>query len=558
VEADGEGARMSSRPGSRFLWRLALPQPDAAAALAQACGISRPVAEVLAARGWRDPAAVRRFLAPALQELEDPRRLSELPEAVARVQHAVAAREPVLVFGDSDVDGITASAIVYDLLRSLGARVVVRISHRLEDGYGFPPRLIPAIVRAGIRLVILVDCGTNQPEEVRALARAGIDTVVLDHHVLAEHPARPLAMVNPRRDGIAQPCASAGLAFKFSQALCPDDEARAERLLALAALGTLADYAELIGDNRVLVARGLGRIVNSPRPGLRQLCADVGLSKPSPEHVLRKLVPRLNAAGRVSDPRPVWRLLVDSTDAGARRHADTLAGCHDLSRSYYRRMLEEAFAHADRLHFKDQHVMVIGRDGWHRGVMGPIAAQLVDRYDRPAFSIALDGSVGIGSGRSVEGFDLFEALRACDGLLLRYGGHPQACGLSIGTDQLSAFRDRINQHAQGAMSRRARAQTLAIDAEWRPEDLSAEVVGHLEGMRPFGPGNPPPLILVRGVALEADGSGQALVANGRRIKVRERLDLRAGVRYDVVGTPSLTEDRIVLAVRDARETEGAG
>jgi single-stranded-DNA-specific exonuclease len=541
---------------SRFLWRVTPPDPDGAAALAEACGVTPQVAQVLINRGVQEPEAARRFLLPSLGQLDDPRQLTDMPAAIARIQHAVAAREPVLVFGDSDVDGITATAIVYDALQSLGAKVLARVSHRLNDGYGFPQRLIPAMHRAGIRVLVLVDCGTNQPDEIQQLARLGIDTVVLDHHVLSERPAHPLALVNPRREPIAEPCCSAGLAFKFAQALCPDDEARLARLLDLAALGTLADYVTLIGENRVLVAEGLRRIVDSARPGLRRLCADVALTKASPEHVLRKLVPRLNAAGRVSDPRPVWRLLVEAADAPAARLADRLAECHALSKSFHRRILEEAYAHADRMHFKDQHVMVIGRPGWHRGLMGPIAAQLVDRYNRPAISIALDGPTGVGSGRSVDGFDLFAALRACEPLLTRYGGHPQACGLSIDTDQVDALRERINDYARQAPSGRRGAQALTIDAEWTLEQMQ-RAGADLDALRPFGPGNPAPLVLVREVALEPDGGGQAMVDGEARIRLRVRVsESRADCRYDVVGTPSVSDGRVSFAVRDARESDG--
>ncbi len=539
------------------LWRVQPSDLDAAATLGGQCGLSPRIAQLLLNRGLRQPDEVRRFLAPSLAQLQDPRRLSDMSAAVARLQHAVAVKEPILVFGDSDVDGITAAAILYEALTSLGGKVVVRISHRLDDGYGFPRSMIRRILRSRVRVVVLVDCGTNQPDEIHELARAGVDTIVLDHHVLAKRAARPLALVNPRRDqDDGQACCSAGLAFKLAQALCPDDDERLAGWLDLATLGTLADYATLVGDNRAIVAEGLNRILSTRRPGLQRLCQAMEVTKATPDQILKRLVPRLNAAGRVGNPRPVWRLLVEQSPEAAARYADHLADCHATSKGYHRQILSEAYEQASRLHFKDQYVMVLGQRGWHRGLMGPIAAQLVDRYARPAISIAVDGSVGTGSGRSVSGFDLFAALRACEGLLLRYGGHPQACGLSIEAGQLERFREQINQHAKTSFGRQRLVQTLEIDAEWTMRDLTVEVVSVLERFKPFGPGNRQPLLLWRGVGVEADGAKKCLTDGECSVGLRERaLDLETSCQYDLVGTPTVQDGQVIVSVRDARPAQ---
>ena len=541
---------------SRYTWTLRPVDDGLAASLAVEAGVSLLVARVLLGRGIREPAAVRAFLSPGLETLDDPLQLPDMPAAVERITRAIARREPVLVFGDSDVDGVTSTAIVYEALARRGAKVFARVSNRLADGYGFPSSLIGGMRRAGIRLLILLDCGTNQPDEIAQLAACGIDTVVIDHHVLAPRAAKPVALVNPRRTGAEHVPCSAGLAFKLLQALCGGERDELEQALDLAALGTLADYASLQGDNRVFVAEGLPRILTTSRPGLRQLCESVGLTKATPDHVLRRLTPRLNAAGRLGEARLVSKLLIEPSATVSRHLADRLGAHHDTTKALHRRILMEAQELAGRLHFRDNYVMVVGRRGWHSGVMGPIAAQLADRFSRPAIAIAWDEHVGVGSGRSIAGFDLFDALSACGPMLMRYGGHPQACGLTIKLDAVETFRELINRHAHSRLVPSAARELLSVDAEMPLTELTSAVVEELDRCKPFGQGNPPPVVVVRGVTIGAGPSTGKWASDGRaQLKLRERTyDGPIDVRCDLAATPTLTDDGVVLSVRDWKET----
>lgn len=540
---------------ARSAWDVRPADPRRVEILTARCGCDPLIGQLLLNRGLSDPAEVEVFLAPTLDRLEDPFRLSEMDRAVLRIRHAITAQEPMVIFGDSDVDGLTASAILAETLTSLGARVSVRVSNRIADGYGFPATLIPQLVRAGIRLVIVVDCGTNQPDEIRQLTEQDIATIVLDHHVPLERVAEPLVLVNPHRhSGTGRELCSAGLAFNLIRALCPGEAGRIDRALDLAALGTLADCAPLVGENRILVACGLERIWKTSRPGLQRLCEAVQVTAPTSEQILRRLVPRLNAVGRLGDASVVCELLMASSATVIDRLAARLGEAHATTKSLHRRILAEAQAQVDRIHFKDQAVMVIGRQGWHPGLMGPIAAQFVEQYARPTIAIALDERVGIGSGRSPAGVNLLEALQACHGMLLRYGGHPQACGLMIQSQHVEQFREQINRHIRDSLRGERLEHTLRIDAEATLGDLTCGVASMLERFKPFGPGNPRPLWLVRNVAMDLDAPRGCWLTDGQtRVRLRGR---RGGLvpteRYDVVVSLALTEEDLTLSLCDAR------
>lgn len=560
-------------------WDVLPSDPRRAAALARRCGVPPLIGQLLLNRGVRDAGEARRFFSPQLSALADPFALPDMARAVARIRQAVSRGESILVFGDSDADGITAAVIVSEALKQAGGRVLVRLSNRLTEGYGFPATLITRLKRLGVTLLILVDCGTNQRQEIRELARGGIATIVLDHHVpSASSAAEPAALVNPHCadasgrpqtasfgtpvahpadgwvPGLGRELCSAGLALKLAQALWPDDPERIEPYLELAALGTLADYSPLVGDNRILVSEGTARLARTSRRGLAHLCAHVRLTKATPEQILQRLVPRLNAAGRMGDAKPVWRLLVERTSSGVERFAGMLGEAHDRSKALSRRILAEAHELANRISFKEQIVMVVGRQGWHPGLMGPVAAQLAGRFGRPAIAIAFGGGVGVGSGRSPSAFNLLEALQACEGMLLRYGGHPQACGLTIQAAHLDGFRESINHHARASLAHRTLVPRLRVDVETSLGEVTPQTAAALPQFRPFGPGNPAPLLLVRRLEAESGRNGAVWLSDGRvRVRAKGRAGgLVSGRCYDVVGLPGATEDGVAWSLRDAR------
>ena len=540
---------------ARSAWTLHPADPARASALADRVGVDPLVGQLLLNRGLREPAEAARFLDSSVSNLQDPLALPDMPRAIERLRRAADARETVVVFGDSDVDGVTASAIVSETLRAVGARVSVALADRLSDGYGFPARLITRLGRLGASLVVLVDCGTNQREETRELARQGIETIVIDHHVPMESLATPLALVNPHcGDGAGRGLCSAGLAVKLVQALYPDDADRLNRVMDLAALGTLADYAPLVGDNRIMVSEGLPRILETARPGLRRLCEAVGVTQPTPEQLLLRLVPRLNAAGRLGNARPVLKLLVEDREPEAERLARTLGEAHHITKTLSRQILVEAMEQANRISCKQELVMVVGRRGWHPGLMGPVASQLMERYGRPAIAIALGDRTGTGSGRAPALFNLVEALGACTRSVLAYGGHAQACGLTIPSTGLERLREDVNRHAEGSGSRRHLGHTRVIDLEARLAHVTLPVAQEIDRFKPFGSGNPKPTVLISQVQLESDKEGRGwLTDHAARLRLRGRLaGLRSQERYDVVVSSVMLEREVALSLCDAR------
>ena len=382
------------------VWRVQPADPQRANTLSQAVGVHPITAQLLLNRGLHEVSQAKRFLNPRLGLFEDPLALPDLARGVSRIKQAIAQREPILIFGDSDVDGLTASVILYEVLRELGAVVRAKQSNRMRDGYGLPESTLQQICRSSIRLVILVDCGTNQSEVVRQLLSDGIDTIIIDHHVPVEDRAKPYALINPYGHDVSafHELCSAGLAFKVAQALFDDhSDERVASYLDLAALGTLADCSPLIGESRIIVREGLPRIVRSHRAGLQRLCEDTQTASPEPEQIIRRLVPRLNASGRLGDPAVVWRLL---RRGGHERLEDWLnqtESAHATTKQLHRQIAVEAQEQVNRLHFRDQFIMVVSRRGWHHGLMGSLASQLVQRYGRPAIALAIDGQYGVGS-----------------------------------------------------------------------------------------------------------------------------------------------------------------
>ncbi len=541
-------------------WHIHPADPPRAAALAEQAGVHPVTAQLLLNRGVASAEEAKRFFAPSLASLQDPSALPDLDAAVARLKRAIAAREPILLFGDSDVDGLTASVILYEVLQSLGASVQAVQSNRITEGYGFPDTLLQRTRRSATRLVILVDCGTNQPDAVRQLAADGIETVIVDHHVPLAGWAQPAALINPHRDGCRhfRELCSAGLALKIAQALLGRTDERLAGYLDLAALGTLADCSSLRGENRVIVSLGASQIVRSRRRGLARLCDDTRTREPDPEQIIRRLVPRLNASGRLGDAGAVWRLLCHETPEGIEEWMVQAGAAHATTKQLHRQIIAQAQEQVNRLHFKDEYVMVVSRSGWHQGLMGPLAAQLSQRYGRPAIAIAMDGHQGTGSGRSVPLFNLLEALKACQGLLVRFGGHAQACGLTVDRTQLEPFRALVNQQARAALGPQGLLRSRWADLELPLGDIQPDWVEETERFAPFGQGNPRPTVAIRDVRIEATSARMAVLNDGtRRVAAKGRFPAPAeGERYDVLASPTLVERRLWLLVSAVKGSAG--
>lgn len=351
---------------------------------------------------------------------------------------------------------------------------------------------------------------------------------------------------------------SAGLALKVAQALFgADAPQRLPPYLDLASLGTVADCSPLVGESRIIVAEGLPRLLQTARPGLRKLCEATGLSEASVDAVARKLAPRLNASGRLGDTSAVWKLLGRQGDAAAQACLASAHAAHQQTKEWHRRVLAQAQAQVSRLHFRDRYVLVVSGEGWPQGVMGPVASQLAERYGRPAVAIAVNERVGVGSARSVPSVDLLQALTTCQDMLVRFGGHAQACGLTIDVQHVEAFRALLNQRVQEAVGPQGLRRTLLLDLELALGAVAADWVEELQRLRPFGQGNPRPAVLMRRMRLEPKSPRVGWICEGaRRVLARgSYAGLRGDSRYDVVVSPSLDGDgTLTLSLRSVKDS----
>jgi len=489
------------------------PPPDAGAVgrLALALSVPPPFAALLLQRGHDSPEAARRFLRPRREDLHDPALLPDLPRAVERLADAVRRRETVFVHGDYDVDGQCATAILTRVLRRAGAPVVPFVPHRLRDGYDLSGAGVRAASDAGASVLVTLDCGTTALDAVRTARGAGMDVVVVDHHLPAEVWPDALAFVNPRRPDSCYPFADlcgAGLAWKLAVALAGQlrlPDGMAWRLLDLVALATVADLVPLAGENRVLVRLGLKLMGETPWPGLAALLREAGLAgKPlRTGHLGFALGPRLNAAGRVGEAMDGLRLLLTDDIAEAERFAAQLDRQNAERQALDQRTLDEALADLEGAFDPATDAgVVLARDGWHPGVVGIVASRVLERVARPVFLIALDGEVGKGSGRSVPACDLHAVLARCAPLLEKWGGHRMAAGLTIRRERLDAFRTAFNAACAAQVEPAVLVPTQRVDAVVPLDQLTGNLERLVRALEPTGVGNPNPVFGLEGVRVE--------------------------------------------------------
>jgi single-stranded-DNA-specific exonuclease len=496
-------------------WTVAPPQPALAAALARELGRSPLLIQCLLNRGLSEPGALREFLQPRLKHLADPFLLPDMAAAVQRLFLARERGERLVLFGDYDVDGVTSTALLVEVLRALGWRVDSYLPRRLEEGYGLSREGVEnCLSQFPATLLLAVDCGSTAVETIAWLRERGVDVIVLDHHQVSCPAPAALALVNPQRgDGFCQLC-SAGLAFKLAHALVKQGRAAglagAEQLdlrawLDLVALGTIADLVPLTGENRILVAAGLKRLNQGGlRPGLAALREVAGVNGPIGTYEAGyQFVPRLNAAGRLETAEQALQLLLARTMDEARPLARQLDACNRERQKIERSIFEEARG-AVKARFDPERdfVIVEGHLLWHVGVVGIVAARVLREFYRPTVIFGGDAAEWRGSGRSIEGFDLAAALRECDDLLLRHGGHAMAAGLSIHPDRLEALRTRLNDLARRTLRAELLQPALRLDAEVNLADLTVERLGELDLLAPAGQHNPPVQLCARGLQMQ--------------------------------------------------------
>jgi single-stranded-DNA-specific exonuclease len=520
VEMD-EGRRMTYR----WVWRTCAE--DVTARLSRELGLPRAIARLVSARGVTTVEAAERFLRPRLDDLHDPYRMTGMREAVERIRRAIEREDPIVIYGDYDVDGVTSVVLLTKTLTELGARVSFYVPERLREGYGMHAEAIEALAAGGARLLISVDCGIRAHEVVERAKALGMETIVTDHHLPDGEVPRAAAVLNPRRPDCAYPeknLAGVGVALKLAQALLQRSgrSARLAALLPLAAVGTIADVAPLVGENRAIVRLGLERLRDPEQVGLRALAEAAGLAADRPvtsEDVAFRLAPRLNAAGRLSTARPAIELLLTEDGETARRLAAHLTEQNARRQREEQAMLAEIEAMlAEDPMLRARKVLVLAREGWHRGVLGLVASKVVERFARPAVILSLEGEWAHGSGRSIPAFHLLRALEACADLFERYGGHAHAVGLVLRRDRLEEFRERLAAEADRVLAPRDLIPTLALDGELTLSDVTFEFWQHLRRLEPFGVGNPRPVFLFADVRAE----GEPRLVRERHLKLRLR------------------------------------
>ena len=509
-----------ARTYPRQRWVVAPAHPHESASLASAAHLPTVLAELLVARGIGSAQEALAFLYPDISHLHDPLAMKGMAVAVERLERAIAARETILLYGDYDVDGTTAVVLLKTAIEMLGGVVRFHVPHRIREGYGLQSSVLEAAYADGVRLVITVDTGMRAFAEAETARRLGLDLIITDHHLPAANDAVPdaLAVLNPNQPGCGYPEKSlcgAAIAFKLAQALLERRDAARTRektlpsFLKMAAIATIADAVPLRGENRAIAALGLRELRRPVGAGLRALFQAAALdpaAKPiTGFDVAFRLAPRINAAGRMDVASEIVELFC-TRDLG---RANELAAKLETLNRQRRDAEAEALAIidarlADDATFASDRLLVVDGEGWHRGVIGILASRVVERTAKPAIVISIEDGVAHGSGRSVDGFPLLEAIETCSDLFTRFGGHAFAVGFAMPSDRLPELRRRVNLHARERLAGTEPEQVLKIHAELPLDRITPVLAGWMRKLEPLGHGNPEPIFVARRVRVATE------------------------------------------------------
>ena len=505
-------------------WTVRRHDTDAAASLARVLGVSPILAALLINRGYADESSARAFLSPSYDQLHEPYLMRGMREAVARVKHALETNEPILIYGDYDVDGTTGTAILLRALKLLGARTGFHIPHRFTEGYGIQQPALERALADGYKLVISVDCGIRAHEPLYWARDHKLDVIITDHHLPDEDEGAPpaFAVLNPNQAGCPYPdknLAGVGVAFKLVHALFREygREPQVAAFMKVVAIGTVADVAKLTGENRTIVAIGLKDLARAANPGLKALIdvAGCGDGKGMTAYDLGfRLGPRINAAGRMDAARAVVELFDTRDSAEARRLAEHLDARNEERKTVQQQIIDLAMAELGDN--KDSKVAVIEGAGWHRGVIGIAASKIAERLHRPCVVFSIDGEVAHGSGRSIEAYHLLNGLTACADLFEKFGGHSHAAGITIRPERIAEFRRRLNEHAASCLTEEDLEHSVAIDLEVAPESVTFQFARELQALEPFGAGNPRPVFATKNLRCLSE----PLVLKDKHLKMR--------------------------------------
>jgi len=471
--------------------------------------ISAVISQLLINRGMRDIDKIKSFLNSTLSELYNPFLMKGMSEAVLRIKRALDKKEKILIHGDYDVDGITATALLFFTLKEFGARPVYYIPDRITEGYGLGSNGVSEAVRIKADLVITVDCGISSHDEVDSLNKQGIDVIVTDHHEPPKVLPDAHATINPHQKGCAYPdknLSGVSIAFKLCEALSSGLHSRNFwKHLDLVALGTVSDVAPILGENRILVKEGLKLLESrASNKGIKALMEVSGIKKDKigAFEIGFILGPRINAVGRLGSAETAVELFLTDDDNRAKELAVKLNQANQERQRIEKNTLKEAISKIEReINFKEHRVIVLHSEDWHTGVMGIVASRISDKFNRPAILISTKDGIGRGSGRSIESFHLFEALASCEEFLKEYGGHQYACGLTILEENLPRFIKSINELASGTMTKEDLIQSLNIDMDIELSSFDYDTVEDIARLEPFGEGNPEPIFCSRKLRL---------------------------------------------------------
>ena len=480
-------------------WEVRPLDKERAAAFAQTYGVPFFLAMLMNIRGLDDAAHLREFLGEG-EPLSDPFLLKDMDKAAARITRAVDNMEKIAVYGDYDADGVTSTAMLYSYLETRGADVIFYIPQREGEGYGMNIGAVEYLKEQGVSLIVTVDNGISSVQEVARANELGIDVVVTDHHRPQEILPDAVAVVDAYRPDDTSPYkhfSGVGIAFKLLMALedgAGDVEDLLEAYSDLAAIGTIGDIVPLTGENRTLIRAGLERLSQSDRPGVQALLENAGIAGKAltSTNVAFTLVPRINATGRMGAPERAVRLLISGYEEEAEVLSEEICADNEERRRVEAEIAEAAFAAIEAKGYMKDRVVVVDGENWHHGVIGIVASRVTERCGKPCMIISRGETEAKGSGRSIEGFSLFEAICACGDLLIKFGGHPMAAGITLKPENIEAFRKRINQYAAEHFPQMP-TQTVTLDCKLNPAALSVSMAQSLTQLEPFGNGNPQPV-----------------------------------------------------------------
>jgi len=522
-----------------FQWVYDHPDKEEnVSALKQELGIPENIARLLTLRGIDTFDKAKSFFRPDIRRLHDPFLMKDMEKASQRLASAVRSGEKILIYGDYDVDGTTATSVFYLFLQDFGVQVDYYIPHRFKEGYGINPEGIKYAIEWGADLIVSVDCGITAVEETEMAREHGIDLIICDHHNVGKEIPEAFAVLDPKRTDCSYPfegLSGAGVGFKLIQATIQKlglNERHAYKFLDLVAISIASDIVPIVDENRILMREGLEMINSRPRVGVRALLdlinLDIGMLSTS--NIVFSIGPRINAAGRMGDASKAVRLMIAETDAEARARAQELETINIERRDQDKQTMEEAIQKIEQeFNLEKMSSMVLHDPDWHLGVIGIVASRLVDTYYRPAIMLSTVDGLIKGSARSIKGFNIYEALKQCEDLLEQFGGHEYAAGLTIRRENLEEFRQRINQITAGDLTGEDFQPELVIDDELDLSDVDMRFWKLLRQFEPFGPGNMRPVFVSRDVRIEGIPT---IVGSGHlKMKVSQN---GSGV-FDVIG-----------------------